>query len=91
MPTTTDALGKAPYDPWRHTNASCRDLCKSVCDSSAHGGELRINENAVLVDFVDEHSLSIKNLLIAIPSTFHNARLKTDAGEIPLFDLNGAE
>lgn len=77
------------------------DLCTSVCDVAAHRGDPRINDFAkdahevaariALDDFVEEHAQRITTLLTAIPSAFHHVTLKTQGGEIMLFDLNGAE
>src|SRR5258707_654636 len=77
------------------------DLCKSVCDAAAHRGDPRINDVAqdahelaariALDDFVEEHAQRIKDVLTAIPSAFHHVTLKTQSGEIMLFDLSVPE
>lgn len=69
---------------------SC-DLCKSVCDAAVQRGDPRINDDALLDDFAEEHAERIKTLLTAIPSAFHHMRLKTQSGEIMPFDLGVSE
>jgi hypothetical protein len=67
------------------------DLCMSVCEAAARRGDSRINDDALLDDFVEEHARRIKDLLTAIPSAFHHITLKTQSGEITLFDLSVPE
>lgn len=67
------------------------DLCMSVCEAAARRGDSRINDDALLDDFVEEHAQRIKDLLTAIPSAFHHVTLKTQSGEITLFDLSVPE
>ncbi|QAY84643.1 hypothetical protein [Pseudomonas arsenicoxydans] len=67
------------------------DLCKSVCEAAANRGDPRINDEALVDDFVVENAQRITDLLSAIPSAFHHVRLKTQSGEIMLFDLSVPE
>lgn len=67
------------------------DLCTSVCDAAALRGDPRINDDALVDDFVEEHAQRIKDLLTAIPSAFHHVTLKTQSGEIMPFDLSVPE
>lgn len=67
------------------------DLCKSVCDAAVHRGDPRLNDVALVDDFVEEHARRIKDLLTAVPSAFHHVTLKTQSGESMLFDLSVPE
>lgn len=80
-----------PKQHWSQLWQINSDLCKSVCDAAAYRSDPRINDDALVDDFVEEHAQRIKDLLTAIPSAFHHITLRTRSGEIMLFDLNVPE